>query len=285
MSIANFIPTLWSGSILRWLEKSHVFAAVCNRNYEGMIRQAGDKVKISQIGDITINSYAKTDITVQELDSAGEFLTVDQQKYFAFQVDDIDNIQANVELMTAATQKAAYAIRDVADQFISALYPDAGVVTGLGTTGTPLTVTSDGASSSTKGSTLLSMISRRMDDGNMPLEGRWIVIPPWLHMKLVQEKVLLQLSGSEGEYVNGRIGRAFGFNIMLSNNVSILSSTKFKVLAGNNEAITFADQIISTEAFRPQLRFGDAVKGLHVYGAKVVQPKCLACATISEGTT
>jgi hypothetical protein len=131
---------------------------------------------------------------------------------------------------------------------------------------------------------LLSVISRRLDDANIPLEGRWIVIPPWLHQKLVMEKVLLQLSGSEGEYVNGRVGRAFGFDIKISNNVYV-SSSKYKVLAGTNEAITYADQIISTESFRPEKRFGDAVKGLHVYGAKVVQPKALACATLTEGAT
>jgi hypothetical protein len=286
MSIGNFIPTLWAGAILSWLEKSLVYASCANRNYEGQIKQAGDKVKISEIGDITINSYAKTDITLQTLESAAKFLEITEQRYFAFIVDDIDNVQMNVDAMDAASRKAAYALRDVADQFIASKYTDAGVLANLGTTGTPLTVTSDGASSSTKGSALLSKIQRALDDSNCPKDGRWLVAPPWLEQKLIMEKILLPMTNTTAvNYDNGRIGqKVFGFDFRVSNNVPV-GSSKYRIMAGVNDAISFAEQIQGVEAFRPQLRFADALKGLHVYGAKVVRPEVLACATVLEGST
>lgn len=286
MSIVNFIPTLWAGAILAWLEKSLVYASVTNRNYEGMIKQAGDKVKISEIGDITINTYAKTDISLQTLDSASRFLEITEQKYFAYIVDDIDNVQMNVELMDKASSKAAYALRDTADQFIAGKYTDAGIVSGLGTTGTPLSVTSDGASSSTKASALLSKFQRALDDAKVPKEGRWLVIPPWIEQKLVMEKILLPMGNMTSvNYDNGRIGQTvFGFDLRVSHNVPV-SSSKYRILAGVNDAITYAEQIVSVEAFRPQLRFADAIKGLHVYGAKVIRPDMLACACVTEGAT
>jgi len=286
MSTANFIPTSWAGAILAWLEKSLVYASVVNRNYEGEIKQAGDKVKISQIGDISVNDYAKTDITLQTLESAAQFLEITEQKYFAFTVDDIDNLQANVNLMDAASAKAAYALRDTADQFIAAQYTDAGIVTGLGTTNSPLTVTSDGASATTKGSTLLSIFARRLDDAKVPKDGRWMVIPPWLEQKLIMEKVVLPMVGTDANYTNGRIGQTvFGFDLRTSHNVPNASAAKYRILAGVNDAITYAEQIVGVEAFRPEKRFADAVKGLHVYGGKVIRPDMLACACVSEGST
>jgi hypothetical protein len=286
MSIANFIPTVWAGAILMWLEKSLVYASCVNRNYEGEIKQAGDKVKISEIGDITINDYLKTDITLQTLDSASRFLEITQQKYFAFIVDDIDNVQMNVALMDKASAKAAYALRDTADQFIASKYTDAGVLTGLGTTSVPLTITSDGASSSTKGSVFLSKVQRALDDAKVPKEGRWIVIPPWLEQKLILEKILLPMGNATTQnYDNGRIGQTvFGFDIRVSHNVPV-GSSKYRILSGVNDSITYAEQIVGVEAFRPQLRFADAIKGLHVYGAKVIRPDMLACATVLEGAS
>ena len=286
MSTANFIPTVWAGAILRWLEKSLVYASVCNRNYEGDIKNQGDSVKINQIGDITVNTYAKTDITVQTLNDAAMFLKIDQAKYFAFSVDDMDKVQSNVNLLEAASQKAGYAIRDTADQFIATKYADAGVTTGLGTTSVPLDISADGAGSTVKASNLMSRFQRRLDDAKCPKDGRWLVIPPWLEQKLILEKILLPLpNGTDVNYDNGRIGqKVFGFDVRVSQNVPV-SSSKYRIMAGSMDAITYADQIVSVESFRPDLRFSDAVKGLHVYGAKVVRADCLASACCTEAAT
>jgi hypothetical protein len=286
MSLANFIPTVWAGAVLQWLEKSLVYVSCSNRNYEGQIAQAGDKVKITEIGDINIGTYTGADITLQSLDSASRFLEITEQKYFGFAVDDIDKVQMNVDIMDSASRKAAYSLRDTADQFVASKYTEAGILTNLGTTSVPLTITSDGASSSVKGSALLSKIQRALDDGKVQKEGRWIVIPPWLEQKLILEKILLPMGNMTAvNYDNGRIGQTvFGFDVRTSHNVPV-GSSKYRILAGVADAITYAEQIVSVEALRVPLQFKDAVKGLHVYGAKVIRPDMLACACVLEGST
>jgi len=127
MSLQNFIPTIWAAEILNTFEKSHVLAALCNRDYEGTIRGAGDTVKINSIGEITVASYVKnsTSITPEELQTAQTTLLIDQAKYFAFKVDDVDAAQANVSVMQKAMQKAAYKISEGIDTSIAGLYGSA----------------------------------------------------------------------------------------------------------------------------------------------------------------
>ena len=110
MSVAKFIPTIWSARLLEHLDKAHVYAALVNRDYEGEIKNFGDKVKINQIGDITIKDYTKgSDIDdPEELTGSDQELVIDQAKYFNFSIDDVDNAQTNPKLMDEAMQRAAY---------------------------------------------------------------------------------------------------------------------------------------------------------------------------------
>ena len=142
MAITTFIPTIWEARLLAHLDKNLVYGNLCNRDYEGDISQAGDTVTINQIGDISIKDYKKTeDITLDDVDGTPTQLKIDQQKYFAFKVDDVDAAQANVNLIDAAMQRASYGVRDVVDQYIAGFYKKAGVVKGLGTDTTPLALT------------------------------------------------------------------------------------------------------------------------------------------------
>jgi len=129
MSLENFIPKIWSGKYLKQLEEEHIFVGLCNRDWEGDISEAGDTVKINSIGDITVNDYNKgsTTITPEQLTDASTILTVDQSKYFAFEIDDIDQAQQKPKVMGKAMQKSAQAIADVADSYIAGLYGDAGI--------------------------------------------------------------------------------------------------------------------------------------------------------------
>jgi len=287
MSINNFIPTIWSARFQDVLRKAQVFGSLANRDYEGEIAQYGDSVKINGIGDINVADYTKnsTTITFQGLEDASQTLVINQSKYFAFEIDDIDKAQQNPKIMELAMSRAAYHVRDVMDLYLSGLYAGAGVVGGLGTTATPLAIT---AAASTGGNTsvfeLFSKISKGLDEANVPLEGCYVVVPPWLHQKIV----LAQASNFNvsGDAIgNGFVARMWGFNVYMSNNVSQLTGAKYKVLAGTTAAITLAEQIVSVEALRRESSFRDAVKGLHVYGAKVVQPNALACATVTEGVS
>lgn len=289
MSVNNFKPTIWSANILATLQKSLVFASpiITNRNYEGEVANFGDRVKINQIGDVTISNYvAGTDIAYQGMSDAAQFLDIDQQKYFAINLDDVDAAQVNVDLMSAYSTQAGYSIADTVDQYLSGLYASAGITTNLGSTASPLTVT---AADSTGGNVGILELLRRMmvalNKNNVPKIGRWVVLSPDLAGRLAERNVTLyNVRQTQEAADNGYIGNFYGFEIFESNNVADVGTAvtpKQKILAGTNVAITMAQQIAKIEGVRRENQFADAVRGLYVYGAKVVRPEALACATVT----
>ncbi len=274
MSIDNFIPELWSTRLNQKLYDSLVFASCCNRDWEGEITQAGDTVRINQVGDVTVATYTKnsTSITPEQLQDYQTTLLIDQSPYFAFYVDDIDRAQANVNVMDQAMQQAAWALRNNADEYIAALYGDAGY-----------TLTSTAIDSTNVHALFLTM-GQKLSEKNVPREGRWAVVPPWILTKLAIAKALVTDSGAAADaFANGFRGRCGGFDVYESNNVYTSSSTYYP-LFGHRKAISFAGQVNKVEAFRPEAKFADAVKGLFVYGAKVVYPDALVCATTTVGS-
>lgn len=289
MAVSNFKPTIWSANILAVLQKTLVFASpmITNRNYEGEISGAGDRVKINQIGDVDVNSYVPgTNITYQTMADAAQFLDIDQQKYFAINLDDVDAAQANVDLMAAYSTQAAYKMTDTVDSDLAGLHASAGIVTGLGTTATPLTVT---AADTTGGNVgvleLLRRIMVAMNKNNVPKVGRYVVLSPDIAGRLAERNVTLyNVRQTQEAADNGYIGNFYGFNIFESNNVAdvgTVATPKQKLIAGTNMAITMAMQISKVEGVRRENQFADAVRGLMVYGRKVVRPEVLACATVT----
>lgn len=282
MALSNMIPTLWSARLLANLNNASVYAqaGIINRDYEGEISQAGDTVRINSIGRVTIGNYTKdTDINAPEtLDDAAQILTIDQQKYFNFGVDDIDKAQGKPKVMDAAMQEAAWGLRDVADRFVAALYTDIASGNGIGDDTTPKVPTKADAYE------YLVDLSVILDDNNVPTTGRFAVVPPWFHGMLLKDDRFVKSGTPSGDQVlrNGEVGEAAGFLVLRSNNVPNTSATKYKILAGHAIAWSFAEQIVSVEGYRPEKRFGDAVKGLHVYGAKVTRPTALAVLTANK---
>ena len=128
MAITNFIPTVWSENLYKELDKQYVAVANCNRDYEGDIKNAGSVVKICGVGSITINNYSKNiDMSnPQALSDTVRDLTINQSKYFNFQIDDIDKAQASPKLMDAAMSVAASALADMADKYVYSLHEAAG---------------------------------------------------------------------------------------------------------------------------------------------------------------
>lgn len=277
MSISTFIPTIWEARLLAHLDRALVYGNLVNRDYEGDIRQQGDTVKINQIADITVRDYKKgTDITVDDVDGTPTTLTISQDKYFAFKVEDVDAAQANVNLVDAAMARASYAMRDVVDQYIASFYASAGVTTGLGDDTTPLSITS-----ATKAYESLVDLKGALDDANVPADGRFVVVPSQFYGYMLKDSRFVAAGTQKTDMVltNGYIGQAAGFQIYQSNNVPNTKGAQYKILAGTRAAISFAQQITSTEALRMEKAFSDMVRGQLVYGAAVVQPKALACMT------
>lgn len=275
MSVETFIPEVWAARLLENLRKAQVFSqgGVVNRDYEGDIADAGDTVRIQAIGTVTIGTYVKNaDIAAPEtLTDAETTLLIDQSKFFNFQVDDVDRRQTLVNLIDGAMREAAYGLRDVADKFIAGLYTQAG--SSVGTAGAPKT----DLGTATNAYLHLVSLAVALDDRNVPTDGRWVVVPPWYHGKLLQDDRFVK-SGTDGAaatLANGEVGQAAGFRILKSNNVSN-DATTWRIPAGTSAAISFAEQINKVEAFRPERRFSDAVKGLHLYGGKVVRPPALS---------
>lgn len=275
MSVDGFISVVWSSRLLEALRKAQVFAqaGVVNRDYEGEIKQAGDSVRVGQIGDPTISNYTKnTDITGPEaLTDAQATLVIDQGKYFNFQVDDVDKAQIKPNLMDAAMSRAAYKLKDAQDLLVAGLYASAG--SSVGSSGSPKT----DLGTATNAYIHLVSLATALDEANVPTDGRWASVPPWFHAKLLLDDRFVK-SGAEsaaGTLANGQVGEAAGFKVLKSNNVSN-DATTWRIMAGNDTAISFAEQISKIEAYRPEKRFADAVKGLLLYGAKVMRPDALA---------
>ena len=283
MSVANFIPKIWSARLLAHLDKKHVYATLVNRDYEGEIKNFGDTVKINQIGDITINDYEKGKDIADPEDLSGDqtILTLDQAKYFNFAIDDVDKSQVNPKLMDAAMQRAAYSMNDVTDKYLANLMYLAAVNnngTNLGSDDSAVVPTKNDAYD------YLVDLGTDLTEKDVPTEGRWVVVPAWYHGLLLKDS---RFVGNGTDYnkaliEGGEVGVAAGFRVWLSNNVPNVSGAKYKIVAGTNAGASYAEQILETKAYTPEKRFADAVKGLHVYGGKVVQPKCLSVLTASK---
>ena len=277
MAVQYFQPEIWSARLLSSLKKSTVYGGVCTREYEGDIRDSGDTVRITSISRPTIGTYTKgsTTVTPEQLTDAQRSLLINQVKYFAFEVDDVDYRQVadGGALMNEAAAEAAYGLADTADQYIAGLYGDV--------TNTISTVSITSATLAVDG---IADLMVKLDEANVPKAGRYVIVPPWYHGLLVQSDILapVDASGSSETLRNGLVGRLFGFDVLVSNNVPVITGDDYAVQAGVPGAIAFAEQIVKVEAYRPDDSFSDALKGLHVYGAKVIRPDAAAVMTASK---
>nr|DAO40672.1 MAG TPA: Major capsid protein [Caudoviricetes sp.] len=270
MAITTFIPQIWSARLLNALEKAHVAAQLVNTDYEGEIKQHGDTVKINSLGAITIKDYTKnTDMDAPEtLTTEEAVLTISQAKYFNFQVDDIDKVQANAELIDKAMKNAAYGLADVADAYLFTTMA-AGADTKHKLTSTKLTAENIYA----------KIVEMRtvMDKANVPTSDRSLTIPPEAYALLLQDTRFVAGGGDRAEKTvrNGEVGNVAGFTVFTSNNLPVAadSGKAVSLIASIKSATTYAEQIIKTDAYKLEKRFADGVKGLHVYGAKVIEKK------------
>ncbi len=304
MSISNFNPTLWTKGFLFNLNKAHVHGAVLNRDYEGEIRAAGDTVKISSIGRVTVRDYTRnaglggtaasptiTAISRPEiLQGSSLFLVVDQEKYFNFAIDDVDKFQQQPKLMDKAMAEAAYAMANEVDQFVNSVL-QTGVSGTTDGTGNRLNAVSLGVGAGDDDAyEVLVDLGVKLKEQDV-VGAKWVIVPPWF-VGLLQKDVRFTNYGTDPNRAtleNGAIGRAAGFEIKESNNLSGATSGTiatvggvYTIIAGVREAATFAEQVNDIEAFRPQDGFNDAVKGLHVYGSKVTRPFALASVAATQ---
>jgi hypothetical protein len=290
MAILRFRPEIWSAALLVALQKRLVYAGpgVVNRDYEGEIAQAGDTVRITSVSDPTIGTYSanSTVITPEELTDSQRTLVVDQAKYFAFFVDDVDARQAKGDVIPTAMMRAAYKLADQADQYVAGLYTGIQSANAVNA-GSTVTFTAIGTTATEEFyNKVLVPLKVKLDEANVPSEGRYAVVPPWGHAMLLLSSLFSRWDGAGTDVVakNGLVGRAAGFDILMSNNTPVPAGGRNIVTAGVDMALSFAEQINKTEAYRPEAKFADAVKGLYLYGGKLVRPDALAYADVTRPT-
>jgi hypothetical protein len=273
-----FKPEVWAAQALVSLRKALVYAGpqIVNHDYEGEIKKIGDTVHIKMLGDVTVKTYTSgQDITYEDLPDAEATLKVDQADYFGFKVDDIDRAQAGDE-MAARTDAASWKMAEKVDSYVAGLYTQVQSANVLPSTA----ITSGDAAYNA-----LVDLKVRLDECNVQTNGRYVVVPSWYHGLLLKNANFInqEKSGDNGQALrNGQVGRAAGFDILMSNAVPIISGDDYAVMAGVSDAISFADQVTEMETLRLQNTFATAVRGLHVYGAKVIRPDALAVLTASK---
>lgn len=284
MAITNFISEIWASELLSSLKASLVYAQapVVNRNYEGLIANQGDTVRITSISRPTVSDYVagSTTITPEPLTDDQRNLVIDQAKYFAFEVDDVNDRQAAGPIMPEGMAEAAYALAEVADTFVSSAYT---AVQAANQVGARTITTADDAYVG------IVDLGTKLHEANVPMgSGWWVVIPPWYHALLLQDQRFTDASArgtGDSAAVNGMVGRVAGLNVLMSNTVPSTGGTApaSVIIAGYRGAYSYAEQINKTEAYRPESAFSDAVKGLHLYGGKLVRPDGWATLQATEG--
>ena len=278
MAITQFVPEIWSPAILANLRDKLVYGGLVNRDYEGLIANAGDTVHITSFTDPAVRSYTKnTDISWDLLTDATRALIVDQADYFAFTVDDVDRRQALPGFVQKASQGAGANLAVETDSYIS----------GLMVTATDGTAQDVGAKvfdlSDNTGYGHIVGMRTKLNRANIPMGNRWLVVSPEVYAALLQDNRFIKANeaGTTQGLREGFVGRIAGFDVYESNTVPEPTAGTYHVIAGHSMAVTFADQITETEAVRLQDQFGDGLRGLHLYGAKVVYPTALVLASVT----
>ena len=293
-----FLPSVYSRKVLNFFRKASVVEAITNTDYAGEISAYGDSVKIIKEPVISVSDYTRgSDTTATKLTDQELNLVVDSAKAFKFIVDDIETNMSHVNFKEVASSSAAYALKDsydaavIASMFsgVSASSPDHIIGSDSATADATMShatnsvdlLGSDGTG--VDALDLMARLARKLDDQNVPEEGRWFVAGPDFYEELGKSgsKLLsVDFNAGQGSIRNGLVssGKLRGFDMYKSNNIAATSNASGKVLAGHISSTATANTILSTEVIRDPSSFGDIVRGLHVYGAKVLRPEALVSA-------
>ena len=293
-----FLPSIYSRKVLNFFRKSSVVEAITNTDYAGEISAYGDSVKIIKEPVISVEDYTRnTDTTETRLTDQEINLVVDSAKAFKFIVDDIETNMSHVNFKEVASSSAAYALRDsydaavIATMFSGVSSSSPGHILGSDNATDLAAGTFDGTgnldigfgSSEHDPIDVLARMARLLDEQNVPEEGRWFVAGPDFYEVLGQasSKLLsVDFNAGQGSIRNGLVssGKLRGFDMYKSNNIASTSNAAGKCLGGHISSTATAQTIVSTETLRDPTSFGDIVRGLHVYGAKVLRPEALVSA-------
>jgi len=290
-SASSFIPQLWAAKLVEKFYRTTVFGDIANTDYEGTISNMGDKVTIRTRPDITIKNYQiGQDLDYENPTSTAVNLNIDQGKYFGFKINDVDAYQSDISLMNEFTDDATEQMKISIDtDVLGSIYADvhgenagntAGAKSGsiaLGSADTPLAVTK------TNVLDWIVDMGTVLDEQEVPETGRWLLLPPWV-VGMIKKSDLkdASLAGDSTSIMrNGKVGMIDRFTIYNTNGLHV-DTGKTDVIAGHKSGLTFASQMTQMETLKNPKDFGDIVRGLNVFGYKVIGPKYLAHSVITR---
>ena len=302
----NFAPQIFSQKVLKFFRRASVAEDITNTDYTGEIENFGDTVNIIKEPTITVSSYTRGSVVnTQNLADDQITLTVDQANAFAFKIDDIEERHSHVNFEALATSSGAFSLKRKYDaNVLQTLSDGAGIAgaddaslsggltttnTSLGTASSPINVEADDA-----GINLMLLMARVLDDQSVPEENRWFVAPPIFYEKMFQagNKIAeVQVTGDASSNLRNGLetpGRLAGFTCYKSTALNstggtdqvtltgvATDSSENVILAGHISSTATASHIAKTEVVRSTESFSDVVRGLHVFGRKVLRPEAI----------
>jgi hypothetical protein len=293
-----FLPAVYSKKVLNFFRKSSVAEAITNTDYAGEISAYGDSVRIIKEPVITVYQYERgQDTTQTKLTDQEVNLVVDTANAFKFIVDDIETSMSHVNFKEVASSSAAYALRDAFDEGVIAK-----MFAGTSASAPNHILGSDSATDLAAGTfdgtgnldigydsgehdpiDVLSHMARLLDEQNVPEEGRWFLANPEFYEQLVKSSsklISVDFNAGQGSIRNGLVssGKLRGFDMYKTHNIASTTNAAGKCIAVHMSVVCTAQTIINTEVILDPRSFGDIVRGLHVYGAKVLRPEALVSA-------
>ena len=308
----RFIPTLWSSKINKRFYATTVFGEIANNDYAGEISGMGDKVIIMNSPTITIGNYTIGDtLTYERPVMAKVEMVIDRAKKFTYQINDVEKYQTKADYMAEFADAAAQQLKVAIDaDVLQSIYNEpqaankgktAGAKSGQINLGSAVHTTANGDNAlkvvSGTASTgevnafdLITRLSAVMDEANIPEDGRWLLVPPLFRTKLAQsaQAIALIQGGDESMYRNGKFGQIDRWTLYSTNQLKTVVDTGGTgadvtctyIMAGHKSALCFASQISKVENMMNPSDFGSLIRGLNVYGFKIVKPESLAAAVV-----
>lgn len=274
MAINSFISTVWSETLYNSLEKEYIAVRNCNREFEGELK-GNSSVRVCAVAPVSIFPYNKNvDMREPEVLSDEDVrIFCTNSRAFNFQIDDIDLAQSRPSIMQSAMRQAASALANDADSYVYSLFeeiPEANVITNEAVSPDNIIDT-------------IIKVREKMIMNNINSNTKTVLEVSPAIASIILKANITYLTNNENALFNGYVGSFIGFDIYVSNNVAS-EDDFYKCYARTTRAISFAESINSVEAYRPENRFADAVKGLYYYGAQLIYPKEIFCLNVKPAT-
>lgn len=275
-AITVSIDKLISTKVLKELKNNLVAKRICTLDTGSQINKKGDQVTFVGLADPTVRDYNGT-IQYEDLDDAGVTLVIDQQKYVAFNVDDIEAFRSSIDIKGTQVERSGYKLKDVADKYVLNLAKDESITNRITATG----ISEDDALQ------YIAKIRRKLDEANVPFGQAFCVIDPMVKEKLELAGIKFGINeGMKGFEGGLEFADYLGMKLFVSNNVATKTEnnvTTHYCLAGSFNAIVYADQIVKSR-YIPEAEgaFEGKYSALHVYGAKILKPAELVVLEATE---